>query len=215
MKAQELERQIERLRQPDSEEQEDALWILATSSDPQAISSVLKTLEELKDYDDVSLTEMMIDGLMLATPFTLPPVMNYLHESPLSKIGKDCAYMLGEIAYRQVANRDSRIVPALLKAVEVTLPYGTAQLCSSVAAVRECVRSGPVPEAEKLMWDILSVAAQEQGEVFYRLTVDATLEVLYAISGSQLLPKLHLKLKSLSPESNLASVIKEFLTEKE
>jgi hypothetical protein len=199
------------MKQSDVWEQIEAGWKLAQSGDPGAFAAVLEVLEQRDRYHPEVISNV-IDGLVAGAPATLPQVLAYLEHAPLSPAGDDCAYVLGEVAYRRGSDRDPRIVPALLKVLAASLPLGTRAASTAVAALRECARSGPLPEAEEAMLAVLSAAEREEDP--YAWTLENALEALYANHGEKLLPELKRRLQTLAPDHKLAVAIRDFLAEK-
>lgn len=208
MDARERIRQIERLRQSNPQEQIEAGLALIRSGDPVAIAAALEALEQPTNYHPEVISNL-IGGLVDAAPATLAPVLAHLKQSPGSPGGKDCAYILGEMAYKLGPERDTCILPALLHALQVVLPEGTQAASAIVAAVRECARSGDVGEAESAMEAVLATAQSEEKP--YLWTIDNALEVLYAIKGDQLLHELRTLLQGLLPAHSLTIAIEEFI----
>lgn len=202
---------IERMRHPDLGERIEAAWELARSADPAAVAAALEVLER-PDSHHPEVVSNVIDGLVVGAPATLTQVLAYLEQTPLSPGGQDCAYALGEVAYRQGGAPDPRIVPALLKALAAALPLGTRAASAAVAALRECARATPLPEAEEAMLAVLASAEQETDP--YSWALENALEVLYAGRGESLLPELKTRLQTLPPEHKLALTIEDFLDEK-
>jgi hypothetical protein len=120
--------------------------------------------------------------------------------------------VLGEVAYRQGSARDPRIVPALLKALAAYLPFGTRTASTAVAALRECVRAAPLPEAEAAVLEVLSLAEREEDP--YSWALENALEVLYASQGKRLLPELKKRLRTLPSDHKLTLTIEDFCEEK-
>lgn len=208
MDEQQRQRQLERMRTSELGEQIEAAWALAKSADPVAVAAVIEVLER-PDIWHSEVVNIVLDGLVTGAPATLPLVLAYLEQTPLSPGGDNCAYVLGEVAYRQASPRDVRIVPALLKALAASLPLGTRAASTSVYSLRECARSGPVPEAEEAMLHVLSLAEKEDAPYFW--TLENAIEVLYAGQKERLLPALRARLKALSPDHQLTWTIEEFL----
>jgi hypothetical protein len=207
----ERQMQIERMRRSVLGEQIEAAWTLAQSADPAAVAATLEVLEQSESHHP-EVVSNVIDGLVAGAPATLTQVLAYLEQTPLSLGGKDCVYVLGEVAYRQGSGRDPRIVPALLKALAVYFPLGTRAVSTAVAALRECARSGPLPDVEEAMLAVLSLAETEKEP--YSWALENVLEVLYANHGERLLPELKKRLRALPSEHKLALTIQDFLDEK-
>jgi hypothetical protein len=203
--------QIERMKHAGVWEQIEAAWTLAKSADPEALVATLEVLEQPESYHSEVISNV-IDGLITGAPATLTQVLAYLEQTPLSPGGDDCAYVLGEVAYRQGSARDPRIVPALLNALAASLPLGTRAASTVVAALRECARSSPLPDAEEAMLAALSLAEKEEDP--YPWTLENALEVLYANHGERLGAKLKTRLQTLPREHKLALTIEDFLDEK-
>jgi hypothetical protein len=95
----EVKRQLRRLKSHALEEQQDAFWILMSSGDHQAISKTLETIEELGDWplsgDPDSLASSWSIGPIHGVT---PPLTEYLEKSPLSQVGRDCAYIWATFA---------------------------------------------------------------------------------------------------------------------
>ena len=208
MDEQDRQRQFKRMRDPDLGEQIEAAWALAKSADPVAVASAIEVLERPDSWNP-EVVSIVIDGLVTGAPATLPQVLAYLEQTPLSPGGDDCAYVLGEVAYRQGSPRDGRIVPALLRALAASLPMGTRAASTAVCSLRECARSGPVPEAEEAMLRVLSLAEKEEAP--YSLALESAIEVLYAGQKERLLPALRARLQALPPDHKLAVTIEDFL----
>ncbi|HEY9656425.1 MAG TPA: hypothetical protein V6C50_13145 [Crinalium sp.] len=227
MTPKELKHQIERLKQDDSDERQDALYILATSLDDEAVDAMLLTLDELGKFLSASEASTIIFAI-LPSPriyYGLPSLIAYLGKSPLSVAGQDCAYILGEIAsfypdWHQGKNPDSRIVPALLRAAETAFQeqnfhaFGTC-----LYSLRQCVRYSPIPEAEQLMRSALLLMMQEN--ILYEMGVLApchSLEILRVNANDQeiFFAELQAMLDKLQPEHNLlAELLEEFLEKKQ
>jgi hypothetical protein len=208
MDEQERQRQLERMRASELGEQIEAAWALAKSADPTAFAAVLEVLER-PDTWNPEVVSIVLDGLVTGAPATLPLVLAYLEQTPLSPGGDGCAYILGEVAYLQASPRDVCIVPALLRALAASLPMGTRAASTAVCSLRECARSGPVPEAEEAMLHVLSLAEKEDAPYFW--TLENAIEVLYANQKEQLLPALRTRLQALPPDHQLALTIEDFL----
>jgi len=211
MDSRERQMQIERMRHSDLGERIEAAWTLAQSADPEAVAATLEALDQPDSYHPEVISNV-IDGLIAGAPATLTQVLVHLEQTPLSPGGRDCAYVLGEVAYRQGSARDPRIVPALLKALDAYLPFGTRAASTAVAALRECARSAPLPGAEEAMLAVLSLAEREEDP--YSWALENALEALYANRGERLLPELKTRLQTLPPEHKLALAIEDFLHEK-
>ena len=211
MESRERQMQIERMKHSDLGEQIEAAWTLAQSADPAAVAATLEVLEQADVYHP-EVVSNVLDGLVAGAPATLTQVLAYLEQSPLSSGGNDCAYVLGEVAYRQGSARDPRIVPALLKAIAVYLPLGTRAVSTAIAALRECARAAPLPEVEEAALAVLSLAEREEGP--YSWAVENALEVLFSNHGKNLFPMLKKRLQTLPPEHMLALTIKDFLNER-
>jgi hypothetical protein len=203
--------QIERMRHSDLGERIEAAWTLARSADPAAVAATLEVLEQ-PDGSHPEVVSNVIDGLVAGAPATLTQVLAYLEQTPFSPGGKDCAYVLGEGAYRQGSARDPRIVPALLNALALNLPLGTRAASAAVAALRECARATPLPEAKAAMLELLSLAESEGDS--YSWALENALEVLYANQGEKLLQQLKTRLQTLPPDHKLAQTIEDFLDQK-
>jgi hypothetical protein len=171
----------------------------------------LEVLESPERYHPEVINQV-IDGLVMGAPATLSPVLAHLEQSPSSPGGQTCAYVLGEVAYKQGVDRDPRILPALLQTLSAILSEGTQATSTLVAAVRECARAAAVPEAEAALEAVLKRAEQEEEP--YLWTIENALEVLYLITGDGILSRLRVWLQTLPPNHPLTSAIQEFLAAK-
>lgn len=227
MTPKELTHQIERLKQDNSDEREDALYILSKSCSDEAIEAMLATLDELGKPLSESEASIIVFAILPSPTiyFGLPPLISYLDKSPLSIAGQDCAYILGEIAssypnWHQGENPDPRIAPALLRAAETALQeqnFHAFGMC--LYSLRECVRYGPMPEAEQLMRSALLLMTQEN--ILNEMGMLAPchlLEILRMNASDQevFFTELQTMLEKSQPEHELlAELLEEFLEKKQ
>jgi hypothetical protein len=201
---------VERVMQPDLDAQIEAAERLARSGDPAAVNALVDVID-VSARVFPSLRHTVVEALVSAAPEALPVLLSRAEGSPLSEAGQASAEALGEIAYHQGEARDARIVPALVRAVELSLPWGTRATSSFVAALRECVRGGPMPETSAVMRKLLSVAAAEP--LPYLWAIENALEVLYANEGGNLIAELRGMLATLTPEHGLANATDDFVNQ--
>jgi hypothetical protein len=149
------------------------------------------------------------DGLAEREPPVLAPVIDLLRRTPLDEPGRDCAHVLGEIAYRQGRRRDPRIVGALLEAAGTALPHGTRTASAALGALRECARAGPLPEAESVARAALQAAAEEPEP--YLWTVDNALAILHTGGDRAFRREVEARRRALPPDHPLAEPLEEFL----
>lgn len=214
----EIRQQLECIRQG-GEERDDALYNIASSCAPKAITAMLEVLDEL----NTELTEIeaytVVYALLEDLQITLPVIFDYLERSPLSTMGADCAYILGDIAGLGRREPDPRIVPALVKAGEIALgedgitgleTHRSPLLFMVIHALRQCLYYGTAFAAQPFLISLLlqSVEIKEDlnGFDFFQL-----LEILYTNDKDYLLPKLNEILSSISSECELAETINEFI----
>lgn len=218
----EIKRQISRLRSNAPEEQQDAFWILMSSQDHQAISEALKTIEMLEDWP------LSGDPDSLAWSWSIEPMhgvvlplIKYLEESPLSNVGRDCAYILGNLAYIEGSlkrHQDTRIVPNLVRIGESILPNGLYAITPILYALHECSKVRSVEDAEHLARQALELSFQENAfkeDIFPELTIIAILEILYSNnSKTRLFKELRTLVKGQPRGKEPAKTIREFLRKK-
>ncbi|MBW4579401.1 MAG: hypothetical protein KME42_07480 [Tildeniella nuda ZEHNDER 1965/U140] len=223
MTPEELKHQIERLKQNDPDEREDILYTLAKAGSGEAIEAMLATLDELEQELSLYEAAAIVFQILPLPAIGLPPLIAYLDKSPLSTAGRECAYILGDIAsyypkWHQGENPDSRILPALLRAAETALQnqsFRAFGMC--LYALRECVRYGSIPEAERLLRSALLLMDQgdtldEMGELaLYHL-----LEILYVNAKDKegFFIELKAMLAKLQSEHDFAACLEEFLDKK-
>ena len=223
MTPEELKHQIERLKRNDADEREDVLYTLAKSGSGEAIEAMLATLDELEQELSLSEAAAIVFQILPSSAIGLPPLIAYLDKSPLSTAGRECAYILGEIAssypnWHQGENPDSRILPALLRAAETALQNQSFQafgMC--LYALRECVRYGSIPEAEQLMQSALPLMDQEGVlEEMNGLAPYHLLEILYVNAKDKegFFTELKAMLAKLQSEHDFAACLEEFLDKK-
>ena len=212
MAAEFVQAHLYRIEHGGAREQIDAASQLARSEYPEAIIAAVNLLDLPERYPRRVIDEIA-DGLIEGAPATITEVIAKLDNSPLLPSGNVCAYILGEIAYRQGKLRDKRILPALIRAVGATINVGTAEASYSVSAIRECARAGPVPEATPFMEEVLAKASGELDP--YLWTIDNSLWVLYINEGEELLHRLPGYTRRLRPRHGLLQAILEFMSEAE
>ncbi|UBF23966.1 hypothetical protein K9N68_19745 [Kovacikia minuta CCNUW1] len=219
----EIKRQIRRLKSNDPEEQQDAFWILMFSQDQQAILETLETIEKLGNWplsgDPDSLAWSWsiepMQGVVL-------PLVKYLEKSPLSNVGRDCAYILGTLSYIEGSLKrcpETRIVPSLVRIAESILPDGLYAITPMLYALRECSKVRSVEAAEHLARKALELSFQENAfkeDVFPELTIIAILEILYSNNPkTRLFKELRALVKGQPRVKEPAKTIREFLRKKE
>lgn len=218
----EIKRQIRRLRSNAPEEQQDAFWILMLSRDHQAISEALKTIETLEywplsgDPDSLAWSWSIepMHGVVL-------PLIKYLEESPFSNVGRDCAYILGNLSYIEGSLKrhpETRIVPNLVRIGESILPNGLYAITPILYALHECSKVRSVEDAEHLARQALALSFQEDAfkqDIFPELTIIAILEILYSNNPkTRLFKELRALVKGQPRRKEPAKTIREFLRKK-
>jgi hypothetical protein len=199
---------LETLWQVDGQKQIDLAFAMIRSGKPCVIEALLEILEQ-PDEVNPDLISAIHFGVIEGEPATVGPVVNYLLRSPLSRAGRDCAYLLGEIALRQQHQRDTRIVLALVAAIQASLSANTWAAPEAIGALRECARSGPVPDADAVLLALLTIARQEPEP--YSWVLRTVIEILFINRGQDLLPLLKAQVEELRPDHNLAIIILSFL----
>jgi hypothetical protein len=125
------------------------------------------------------------------------------------------AYALGEVAHRQGKERDPRIVPLLLDKLKLLVETNSELLRSFVGALRECVRSGPIPEASAPIRTVLKTIREEaETSPVYFVAEDAA-EILYANEGDKVLSELSALSDGLLPDIGMGYELREFLSKHE
>ncbi len=214
----EIQQQLERIRQG-GRERDEALCNIAESGDPKAITAMLEVLDELNTELGEIEACTVVCALLENLQTTLPVILDYLERSPLSTMGKDCAYILGDIAGLGRREPDPRIVPALVKAGEIALDedgitgletHRSTLLSTVIYALRQCLYYGTALAAQPFLISLLLQSVEIKGDLdgfnFLQL-----LETLYANDKDYLLPKLNEILSSISSECELAETINEFI----
>ena len=110
---------------------------------------------------------------------------------------KWCAYCLGEIAHRQGLARDSRIVPALRQAWMQLFRATDADARAVgvyVRALRECVRSAPIPELTPMARQVIAFILERPEQRGSDL--DCALPILAANEGIEAVARLADPLRS-------------------
>jgi hypothetical protein len=218
----EIKRQLRRLKSHDLEEQQDAFWILMSSGDHQAISKTLETIEELGDWpftgDPDSLASSWSGRPMYGVT---RPLTEYLEKSPLSQVGRDCAYILGNLCYLEGSSKnysETWIVPSLVSVAESLLPNGLYAITPMLYALRECSRVKSVEGAEHLARQALALSFQEDAlkeDNLFELTIVSILEILYSNNPrTRLFKELRALVKGQPRGKEPARTIREFLRKK-
>lgn len=113
MTPEEIQQQLNRLKQG-GEERDNAIYSITESADPEAITAMLEFLDELNSPFNAIESYTAVYALLSNLERTLPVILSYLERSPLSTMGADCAYILGDIAGLGRREPDPRIVSALV-----------------------------------------------------------------------------------------------------
>jgi hypothetical protein len=196
-------------------QQGSAAYDLAKSEDPALVNMLLLHLENLDEGARGNAVEMAVDGLLASNSCNLEPLLSCLQNSPASVAGKNSAYMLGEIAYRQGLKRDPAIVPALLQALSENLDLGIGAIANCIHAVRECARAGPIPEANSLMTSVLVAAdrPQPQFNIWYLTLALEVLAINHVSSDQDFSAELQKQLQLLLPSSKAYKELQAWLLE--
>lgn len=202
MNAAERQKLVRDLSDSDIDRQSQAANRLGSSADPDDIEAALHALNTTSNR---LLRETLSEALVENAPNSLGFVLKCIADSPQSRAGQNCLQIAGEIAYRQEADRDRRIVPALLDAIRAMLPTGTRVLSPAVAALRECARAGPIPQANDLLLEVVSAAARESDPDLFALQNAA--EILMLNDGKAMRDKLEGRLEGFDPDSMAAQVV--------
>lgn len=208
MNAENIRELIDRLSKGNEIEQLRAASSLSQSGDERGLDVIGNVLENLDKYPR-SIRYAVIDGLIAGAPKTIDFLISHLKEFPLSRGGRDSAYALGEIVSSQASRPDARILPALLEAVNKSLPAGTRANPEAVGAILDIARLNPIPEANDTIESLLSIALQEKEP--YLPVLRVALNVLYINQGRSLIDKLHHYLQELAPDQEAAIVIRQFI----
>jgi hypothetical protein len=181
----------------------DTIDEISKSKDSDMIMAMLNAFNRLEAGEKSDALVMAATSLFETVETSLDPLLHCLNEQQHTQIASSAAYLLGEIAYKQGANRDRRILPALIQGAEKTLSLGVAAASNYIYSIRECARSGAVPEAESILIAFLVVADQPQPD-FRNWYLSLALEVL-AINATNnpedFEQELSIQLKKLSPLS--------------
>jgi hypothetical protein len=212
---------LDKLKLQDPCERDEALTSLGETFDLATISTALNILND-NGYELHEITiATLVYQIMVDPSYRLFPFLSFLEKSPTSKIGHDCAYILGEIAYLQEENRDSRIVLALLQAGEAVFQAEGVKavfnvkstLAAVVYSLRQCVYTTPVLEAESLVDLTISLIIGSDRDEYNSILLEV-LEIAYRNDSENLLAKLDAALHDLPAEEEPAQTIQEFLNVK-
>jgi hypothetical protein len=181
---------------------------LARSGDPASVEAILDLLDNSAVFGP-RIRAAAVEGLVDTLPAGVEVVLSRLARAPLSDAGGQCAYMLGELAYKQGEQRDVRIVPALLTALDIALRDGTGAAMPFVNGLRECVRGGGMAEITPRF---LAVLLQARSERYPEVgTILGALEALLDNEGEAIFAELQ-KLREGRAEDDLfAGTVNEFL----
>jgi hypothetical protein len=208
MSAAERQKLIRAITGADVDQRGDAAYGLAASRDRGDVEALLGVL---KTSSDRHVQQLVIEALVENAPTTLESVLICLTDDPPSQAGQNCAYIVGEIAFRQGAQRDPRIVPALIEAIRAALPAGTWAVSSAVAALRECARTGPIPEANDLLLQVIAAAGHEPEP--YVFAVRNSAEILLINNGDTMRHRLRESLEDMSPDNPAAEVLAQLVAD--
>lgn len=149
------------------------------------------------------------------------PLTKYLEKSPLSKVGQDCAYILGNLLYIEGTIKripETRIIPGLVCAAESVLSDGLYAITPMLYALRDCAKVQSVQSAESLARKALELCFQEDAlekDIFRELTIIAILEILYANNPkTRLFKELRALVKGQPRGKEPAKTIREYIRKK-
>ena len=115
-------------------------------------------------------------------------IVRELERHPDGPVAETCAYALGEIAYRQAAERDERIPDALVAALRRIAAPDSESAAPYVAALRECARAKPVGGASPALRALMDRIARESDP--YLFCLDNAMETLFINEGNGFLDEL-------------------------
>lgn len=208
MNTAERQKLVKAITGADVDQRGDAAYQLAASQDRADVEALLGVL---KTSSDRHIQQVVIEALVENAPSTLESVLTCLTEDPRSQVGQNCAYIVGEIAFRQGAQRDPRIVPTLIEAVRAALPGGTWAVSGAVAALRECARTGPIPEANDVLLEMIAAAGHEPEP--YVFAVRNAAEILLINNGDAMRRRLRESLEDMSPDNPAAEVLAQLVAD--
>ncbi len=185
------ELRLTKLKAGSQEEREEAAYESARSGSGERLRQVWDVLQA--DSDVAGLRRGAADGLIDGAPESIPLILDELERQPDGAIAATCAYALGEIAYRQDAERDERIPPALVAAMERLASPDSTSAAPYVAALRECARAKPVVVAGPVLKALLDRIAAEADP--YLFCLDNLLETLFINEDGVFLDELEERLR--------------------
>lgn len=219
-----VQERIARIQSP--EEQTAAAEALISSGDRDQILLAINLLDLVKR------PHHLVQALVENAPATIEPVLSYFKFNPFSERGRQCAEVLGEIAFEAGENRDQRIIAALIEALKKAVQsaremppnrkhrmsrsrqaerarLGTDAASGPVAALLAAARGFPVPEATELMFGVLQAAVTERN--FSRITVRNALKFLKIRLGEDLHDSLKAQFSTLDENSPLREILADYL----
>ena len=181
-----------RLSAGSPDEREEAAYEAARSGSADRLQRVWDVLDDEPDVPGVR--RGATDGLIDGAPESIPLILVELERHCEGPVAETCAYALGEIAYRQAAERDERIPAALVAALERLVDPDSGSASPYVAALRECARAKPVDVATPALKSLIGRIGVEADP--YLFCLDNLLETLFVNDDGVFLDELEERLRS-------------------
>jgi hypothetical protein len=215
MSTSELARLCERVRN-DVQEMTAAVEELLRGGTREGLGAVLDYMASDPRSDVTSVaTNLLADEIL---PVGIDLVLERLAKEDLDppfEFANRLAYALGEVAHRQGKERDPRIVPLLLEKLKLLVETNSELLRSFVGALRECVRTGPIPEASAPIRTVLKTIREEANASPVYFVAEDAAEILYANEGDKVLAELSALSDGLLPDIGMGYELREFLSKHE
>lgn len=173
-------------------------YACAKSGDSTLMNAAFEFIDRA---DPETSTIRIIDGFIDGGSATIDALIEHVLATPSSQSGKDAAFALGEIAYKQRPVPDPRLARAAADFFDRGFPHHLELQGHAVYIYRQLVWSAPVPEATDRLRRyadlILGTVQPDYG--LLKLAWDTLLENI----GSSLLDELRTRRDALAPEHPL------------